>query len=117
MIGMNEIARVMRKICIPKQKIVSFMNAETFEDAENLLSEIKIVAKKNWKKMAFELHPDRNGGDSSEFIRVKDAYDIVMKVRIVKPTVVRTVFVRSYCTGGYGTGDYYTSTTTSVYGW
>lgn len=38
----------------------------SFRDAEALLQKLKIKAKKNYKRLAFELHPDRNGGDETK---------------------------------------------------
>jgi curved DNA-binding protein CbpA len=31
--------------------------------------------KKAYRKKALKVHPDKTGGDSSEFLKVKDAYD------------------------------------------
>src|SRR6056297_1469605 len=30
-----------------------------------------------WRRMAFEVHPDRTGGDYAHFMRAKEAYDLV----------------------------------------
>ena len=35
----------------------------SFREAEALLQKLKLRAKKNYKRLAFELHPDRNGDD------------------------------------------------------
>jgi len=32
-----------------------------------------------WRRMAFEMHPDRHGGDQSGFIRAKAAYDFLCR--------------------------------------
>ena len=35
--------------------------------------------KKAYRKKALKVHPDKNGGDSSEFLKVKDAYDKLLE--------------------------------------
>jgi len=35
--------------------------------------------KKAYRKKALKVHPDKTGGDSSEFLKVKDAYDKLME--------------------------------------
>ncbi|MEL6643503.1 MAG: DnaJ domain-containing protein [Pseudomonadota bacterium] len=33
-----------------------------------------------WRRRTFEHHPDRNGGDSTEFVRIRAAYDVLQGV-------------------------------------
>lgn len=35
--------------------------------------------KKSYKRLAFEHHPDRNGGDSNTFLEVQEAYEYIIK--------------------------------------
>ena len=42
---------------------------------ESTLEDIK----KSYKKLAFEFHPDRNGGDSKQFLKIQEAYEYLIK--------------------------------------
>lgn len=48
-----------------------------FREAESLLQRLKMRAKKNYKRLAFELHPDRNGGD----LEKTELYCLVTRVQ------------------------------------
>lgn len=45
------------------------------------IKENEIKAK--YKKLVMKYHPDKNNGDSRQFLKIKEAYDILLKQRIV----------------------------------
>lgn len=66
--------------------------ANTLQECEQNLEELKTEAKTAWKKKAFELHPDRNDGLDEEFKSLKQIYEAVMGIRVVeqkRPMVYR----------------------------
>jgi len=46
-----------------------------------LLSELLDIAKKSFKKLAMDHHPDR-GGDNKNFIEIQEAYDIIKNATV-----------------------------------
>jgi len=47
---------------------------------------VKAAVKAAWKKKAFELHPDRNGGDDEAFKAMKQKVEFVMALKVVERT-------------------------------
>ena len=52
-----------RLLGITETELKDLSKLSSFREAEALLLKLKAKAKKNYKRLAFELHPDRNGGD------------------------------------------------------
>lgn len=47
---------------------------------KSLLDELKHAAKSRYRKLAFELHPDRNGGDTSKVARFTLLTDVMKQI-------------------------------------
>lgn len=57
--------------------------------------------KKQFRKMVLKYHPDKNKGDSSKFLQVKEAYDILLKElkRRNSPTLIEFPFNMQFYQG------------------
>jgi len=67
---------------VPMEHIVAMKQAQNIEIAKRLLDEAKLIAKKNWHKKAFKLHPDR-GGDEDKLKELNSFYDYVKDIEVV----------------------------------
>lgn len=82
----------------------------------------KAQAKANFRKLAFELHPDRQGGDGARFKELTDVWDRLKSVEISPRSspprqVVRTTIVIRYQPRAYANGyNKYTNGTTTTSG-
>lgn len=64
----------------------------TFEAAQAKLAELQECVRKNFRQLAFELHPDRTGGDPEKTARFKalvQARDEIEKLRLRRPAPVQ----------------------------
>lgn len=84
------------------------VSVRSFEKLQEVVDQAKIDAKKEFKKLAMVHHPDR-GGDAEEFKRISSMYEMIEKLKIVKPKP-KPRMVSITFTGGYP----YSSTTTST---
>jgi hypothetical protein len=94
--------------------IATMSSVKSFEEATKTLEDLKEKAKIEYKKLAFECHPDRNGGDDTKIKDLNVAYDLVKQVNIIKPQPrpqVRCVIIHSTM-NGWGNA---TTTTTNTY--
>ncbi len=57
-----------------------------------------------WRRMAFEVHPDRTGGDYSDFMRAKAAYDLVRDDAAPHPDCAAVRPRRNFRTGAAPAG-------------
>ena len=69
-----------------------------YEDAVKLLEALKERVRRNWKRLAFELHPDRTGGDPAktqifrDLTALRDRFEQMQAPRNpepVQPTVIQ----------------------------
>lgn len=98
----------------------------SLQEAVKTLEVLKGEAKQAWRKLAFDLHPDR-GGDENEFKKVKESYDLIVELHAGPPPRPKprpvwgpTVVIHMNFSGGVATGGYSsssTSTYTSTGGW
>lgn len=66
----------------------------------NLSQESNETSLKNqFRKMCLKYHPDRNNGDSSKFIKIKEAYDILLK-QLRSPTKQNFIPFQMFYGGG-----------------
>ncbi len=49
-----------------------------------LLDELKLIAKSRYKKLAFELHPDRTGGDAAKTAKFSFMSQVIMHVQAME---------------------------------
>ena len=75
-----DLARWLTLLGFTTEYIRQKLRARSYEEAVQRWAELKEDIRKQWRKMAFELHPDRNGGDDKKFKEVKEAYDMLQKV-------------------------------------
>ncbi len=71
-------------------------HAPSFEAGQAKLAELKERARRNFKHLAFELHPDRTGGDpekTERFKRIAQAHGEVEKLQLQRRPPVQQVFV------------------------
>lgn len=77
----------------------AIQRAPTFGQAQQMLADLKERARKNFRKLAFELHPDRTGGDSAQtehfmiLSRAKEELDRI-KLQLMTPPRPPPVAVR-----------------------
>jgi hypothetical protein len=83
-------------------------HARTPEQASKALEEVKATAKRNWKRRAFELHPDRNNGDPDKAEQLKKLNAAMMtidKLRVVArrpPPPPRPTVTINFVNQGFG---------------
>lgn len=68
-----------------------------FPKAVEMLKELKELAKRNYKRLAFELHPDRTGNDpdkSAKFAFVTTVWKEVEKMEVRQPPPPPQVFMQ-----------------------
>lgn len=53
--------------------------APVIGEAYKLMRDVLPALKSEWKKIAFELHPDRNGGDSAAFLEAQEAWNTIQR--------------------------------------
>jgi len=96
-----------------------------------LLDELKARVRSNWKKQAFELHPDRTGNDpekTAEFMGLTQIRDDFEKLRVGPqpqraampfpgPVPVQVVFVRRQAPSYHASPFTGTTSTASVSSW
>ncbi len=72
-----------------------FFDAQSAGAARAALDDAKVEAKATWKRLAFDLHPDRNGGNDEEFKRVKEVFESLIRldVSVRQPVQVMQVQV------------------------
>lgn len=118
----DQIVRAMQLLQLTKDDFTSIERATSFVVGQQALEALKERAKKQFKKLAFELHPDRTNNDpakTEDFKLISAAVDDLEKLQLrppppprpVMPTI-RIVF-RSYGGGFTGTS----TTTTTGGGW
>ena len=78
----GEVMKVFETMGISKSVADRFFMARRLGDATKALDEAKVEAKAAWKRMAFDLHPDRNNGNDVEFKRVKDVFDALIRLNV-----------------------------------
>jgi len=59
------------------------LQANNLQEKVRRWNEMKEDIRKQWRKIAFELHPDRNGGDDKKFKDVKEVYDILQSISLM----------------------------------
>lgn len=94
--------------------ILAHMRASTLGEAQAKLVELKTEAKKSYKKLAFQYHPDRNNGAEDRMKKLNEDYDFVEKLNINPPPPPPPMFYPrvTIVMGGWGGG---TVTNTSTY--
>lgn len=111
-----EVQQILREMGVLPQDFQGIQLAPSFEEAKRLLEVIKDKVKTGFKKLAFELHPDRTGNDPVKTAKFKLAANVKndiekltvgqqprprpMPVPFVQP--MQVVFVQFY-TGGQTT--------------
>lgn len=79
------------------EEIDALLREPTFEAAKAKLAELKERVRKNFRKLAFELHPDRTGGDPGKterfklLVQVQDSFD-KLQIRPPQPRVMHVVW-------------------------
>ena len=112
---MQDLLRAFLILGFGHRYLIQKLNSSVFEEMCSNFEALKLEAKKKWKEKAFELHPDRNDGDSIKFKELSTAFELVNKVKLQPtPVVQRIIFRQAYHSPAYGNGGFaYTSTTTS----
>lgn len=73
------------------QDIDTIRAAPSFGEAQSRLAALKERIHKNFRKLAFELHPDRTGGDEAKtehfklLVQIKDGFDKVRLQQAPRP--------------------------------
>ena len=67
--------------------------------------------KKQYRKMVMKYHPDRNKGDSKQFLKIKQAYDILLEAIKIRNMPRPQTIVIDF---GNFRGNYYDTTGTNT---
>ena len=81
--------------------------ARSHDDAVRILESLKDRAKSTYKKLAFECHPDRNGGDDTRIKELNAYYDSIKNAQYILPQPIPMIRVVCW------TGDAVTTNTSS----
>lgn len=106
------VVEIMTELGAPPQAMRAVQCAPSFEEGKRRLEELKGLVRKTYKRLAFELHPDRNNGDAVKaeklkvVSRLKDEF-MKLELRPPRPPPQRIQYVWSNST----------STTTSTGFW
>lgn len=84
-------------------------------ELQKAIDAAKVDAKKQFKKLAFKWHPDRNDGDDKEFKRIAEAWQIVERICPAPPPRPRPVHSITITYGG--STDTTATTSTTTQGW
>lgn len=81
----------------------------------NKFEEMKIKAKATYKKLVFEHHPDKNGGDDTKIKEINNLWDILQKLKLqfIPPPTTRIITIIQYPIHNY-TSNVTTSSTSST---
>ena len=113
----TQVLRAMQLLGLRREDFHAVQTAPSFEVAQQRLEELKLRAKKAFKRCAMDLHPDRTNGDpakTEDFKLVSSAVDEIDKLVMQRPQPqpqMRVVFIR---VGGFNT---YSSTATTTSYW
>jgi len=79
---------------------------------------LKEEAKKAFKRLAFEHHPDRNGGDDKEFKRLNSLWQVLEGLNPIFQNPRPQTMIRVVVNSGWGyPSDMTTTTSTSTTNW
>ena len=122
-----QISQVMTLLGLTQNDFRAIEHAPSFEVGQQRLAELKARVKKQFRKVALVLHPDRTDNDpvrTEAFKLVASVVDDIEKLAFgrppaqqPRPATIRIVFVRG---GGFGYSSGTASTTTNTYyggGW
>lgn len=71
-----------------------------------------------YKKLVLKYHPDRNNGDAKKFLKIKDAYDLILKhINLREVANPRFVFDEIVFTHGYSYNINSSSANTYTFNW
>lgn len=65
--------------------------SRSFEEAAKRFEELKAIAKKKYRELALQYHPDKNGGGDDKIKELNDAYDIFKKLELRPPAPRMTI--------------------------
>lgn len=98
----EQLMRAMALLGVSPQDFDAIERATSSEEAERLLGELKVRAKKRFKQLAMELHPDRTNNDpakTEDFKLVSNALEELERIAFApkppKPVVIRVRFTVS----------------------
>lgn len=91
----QKIDQCLRELGVTPGALAAIRGAANFDDATAKLAALKQMVKTNFKRLALELHPDRNGGDAAKtelfkaLVQVQKDVD-VLEIRRAPPQPVYT---------------------------
>ena len=87
-----------------------------FEDAKRQLAQLKVASKKQYRRLALELHPDRTSGDKikEELFKLVDRVHQDFQKLEVRPPAPRPVWIRIVGAPVWGPVSATTTTTTTT---
>ncbi len=100
---------------LSRQWLEGYLTADTFEAVTKKFDEAKKEIRRRFRKKSLKLHPDA-GGDQKEFVKLQQAYDRLMKLRVNRPQPRPSVVITTWTSGG---GSWWTSNsfTDDTTGW
>jgi hypothetical protein len=122
---------VMRILGVSHNDLQACLRCPSFEIAVERLGELKARAKKNYKRAAFDLHPDRTGGDATKaalFTCLRAALTELEKIELKRrppqpsiPTIMPGISINIIRGGAWGNTTTATNATTGTstihFGW
>ena len=119
-----QISQAMSLLGLSQGDFQAVQRAPSFEVAQQRLAELKERTKKQFRKVALVLHPDRTNNDPDKteaFKLVAAVVDDIEKLNFGRPSPpppqMRVVFVRMHVNHGFSTSTTGTTSTYSGNGW
>lgn len=100
---------------LPNKIMTSLKNGRN-KEAQELLAELKVKARKQRRVLAKKYHPDVTGGSDEKIKRINHVVDLILKSRIILPKPRPDVVMFRYASGmSYTTGTTTSSNTYTYY--
>lgn len=120
-----ELAEIATRLGVTEAALSGLMGHQ-IEEARKRLDALKADVKKRYRELAFQLHPDRNAGDDTEFKKLSGAWLMLepwlaaLEIRPQPPAPPPMIIIQfggfQGAQTGFSTGSATTSTGSGFYG-
>lgn len=114
-IGSKDVFEAFVSVGLEPRFVDEKMRARTFPELLANFETMKELAKKSYKRLALQLHPDRNGESDEEMKKLNAAWDFINKIKLEQspPVVFCSPYITIHYSSGWGTSTATSSTTTT----
>lgn len=113
-IGSKDVFEAFVSVGLEPRFVDEKMRARTFPELLANFETMKELAKKSYKRLALQLHPDRNGESDEAMKKLNAAWDFINKIKLKQsPVVFYSPYITIHYSSGWGTSTGSSSTTTT----